>query len=82
MFDAAGIEDKFKSISHETLAGVSRGEISEAIGRVRTGEFDPGWERCELDERYPQYIRDNPDRFAHLILPARPGEPEAAGGRR
>lgn len=40
----------------------------QMLERIRAGDFEPGWERVELDDRLPPYIRRNREAFADLIL--------------
>ena len=66
--DTAFIVRKLGSYSHEENVfedGADR--LARLLARIRGGELEPGWERCELDE-LPAYIRDNRERLADLIL--------------
>ena len=38
------------------------------IQRLRAGQLQLGWERCELDERFPTYLRDHRDEFEDVLL--------------
>ncbi len=40
----------------------------QILERIRAGELEPGWERVELDERMPAYVRRNQAALADLIL--------------
>ena len=33
-----------------------------------SGEIDQAWERCEIDERFPQALRDNLGAYSDVIL--------------
>jgi hypothetical protein len=71
--DAAGIANKIRSYSHQENAekkGVAwdEGFFAERLDRIRSGELEPGWERWEIDERLPSYVRRNRDELAALIL--------------
>ena len=66
--DASAIAHKMSSYSHQESGG-SDGEAhyAELIARLRAGELQSGWERCDLSE-LPEYIRLNQERLADLIL--------------
>ena len=38
------------------------------VDAVRRGRIEPGWERWEIDERFPDFVRRNRERLAALIL--------------
>ncbi len=40
----------------------------QILERLRSGDFEPGWERVALDERMPDYVRRNQAALAALIL--------------
>ena len=51
-----------KAAAHEptSLAGV--------IEALKSGRLEPGWERWEVDERFPDFVRRNRQQLAPLIL--------------
>jgi beta-1,4-mannosyl-glycoprotein beta-1,4-N-acetylglucosaminyltransferase len=66
--DPAGLVRKSKSTSHQELAPVSEAGLQAMIDAIRRGQVEPGWERCELDGRFPDYIRSNRDGLAEYLL--------------
>ncbi len=69
--DASGIALKVNSYSHQEPAKArfrSAGHFQEILDRLRAGVLEPGWERVELDDSFPAYLRANPEAFADLIL--------------
>jgi len=66
--DASGIRYKMESTSHQEHAGSPVEAIAEALARIRAGERQAGWERLELDERFPAYLRANREAFADVLL--------------
>ncbi len=71
MTDASGIALKVNSYSHQEPAKArfrSAGHFQEILDRLRAGLLEPGWERVELDDSFPAYLRANPEAFADLIL--------------
>ena len=66
--DVTAIVRKLASYSHEeNVRADGRDRLAALLARIRAGEWEPGWERCELDD-LPAYIRDNRERLADLIL--------------
>ena len=66
--DAAAVFRKLGSSSHEENVhqdGVDH--VAGLLARIRAGQREPGWERCDLDA-LPAYVRDNRERLADLIL--------------
>lgn len=66
--DASAIVHKMSSYSHaENERPDGEAHYATLIERLRAGELEDGWERCELDD-LPDYIRQNRERLADLIL--------------
>ena len=66
--DATAIVRKLASYSHEeNVRADGRDRLTGLLARIRAGQLEPDWERCELDE-LPAYIRENRERLADLIL--------------
>ncbi len=63
-----GIIAKLTHQAHQEHAGTSERHVADALEQLRQGRFRPGWERCELDERFPAYIRENREEFADMLL--------------
>ena len=66
--DAAGIASKMSSYAHQEHKGLGVGDYAEKLKQIRAGETEPGWERWDLDDRFPTYLRQNQHKLAHLIL--------------
>jgi tetratricopeptide (TPR) repeat protein len=66
--DVAAITHKLSSYSHqENVRPDSAAHTAAALARIRAGELESGWERCDLGD-LPAYIRENRERLAPLIL--------------
>lgn len=66
--DAGAIAHKLDSYAHqENNRRDSLAHFSALLERLRAGETEPGCERCEIDI-LPTYVREHPERFAHVIL--------------
>ena len=66
--DAAGIAAKLGVTAHQEHAGVKASTVAANLARMRAGELEPGWERCDLDARFPAWLRENRDQFEDLLL--------------
>ena len=66
-----GIAAKLRSYSHQEHAGRSVKRIRGAMSWMRSSGVDNGWERLEIDDRLPAYVRDNAEALADFILPPR-----------
>ncbi len=67
--DAAGIAAKMSTTAHqEHSRGVKTKAVAQSLERIRAGDLEPGWERCELDGRFPAWLRANRDQFEDLLL--------------
>ena len=66
--DAPGIVEKLNNTSHQEHAGASQDAIAAVLTELRAGRLEAGWERCELDERFPAYLRTHRDEFEDLLL--------------
>ena len=70
-FDAAGISLKVNSYSHQEQDKPefrTQSHFQTILDRLRRGQFDPGWERAEIDDSFPGCVRRNREAFARLIL--------------
>jgi beta-1,4-mannosyl-glycoprotein beta-1,4-N-acetylglucosaminyltransferase len=65
---ATEIASKLNNSAHQEHAGVLSEEIQTMLSAIRAGRLEPGWERCELDERFPAYIRTHPQMFTDVLL--------------
>ena len=62
---------KYRNSAHTEVIKMGLGDddqIAALYERIRAGEFQPGWGRTEIDERFPAYVRENRDAFADFIL--------------
>ncbi len=66
---ATGIATKLRSYSHQEHAGQSVKRIRGALSWIRNSGVDDGWERLEIDDRFPAYVRENAESLAAFILP-------------
>lgn len=66
--DSEGLAYKLRNAAHQEHAGLQQEHFDALLARLRRGELEPGWERCELDGRFPAYIRDHQDELADLLL--------------
>ena len=66
--DASGIAAKLDNSSHQEHAGAEVHAIDGMLARIRGGEREEGWERAEIDDSYPAYLRAHLDDYADLIL--------------
>ena len=42
--------------------------LAERLAAIRRGKIKKGWERCEIDQSFPECIRRRPEELADLIL--------------
>ena len=69
--DASSISEKFRSYSHQGRSkAVFRSEsgVDAVLQRIRAGEFDEHWARSGIDERLPDYVRQNQAELTEFLL--------------
>ena len=68
--DPEGVAAKVRSYAHQEREAGWRdaGFVGDHLARIRRGDLEAGWERCEIDASYPAYIRAHADDLAALIL--------------
>jgi tetratricopeptide (TPR) repeat protein len=66
--DAGGIAEKLSNTSHQQFAGATTQEVATLLEQLRAGRIEAGWERCEVDERFPAYLLQHLDDFEDLVL--------------
>ena len=66
--NAAGIAAKMRLTAHQEFSGVRTKAVAAGLNRVRSGELEEGWERCDLDARFPAWLRENRDQYEDLLL--------------
>ena len=65
------IASKYRSYAHQEHEGpLWRDEVALAkrLARIRGGQVRGGWERCEIDETFPEWIQRRPEELDDLIL--------------
>jgi beta-1,4-mannosyl-glycoprotein beta-1,4-N-acetylglucosaminyltransferase len=65
---ASEIVSKLDNSAHQEHAGALSDEVQARLSAIQAGQLEPGWERCELDERFPAYVRSHPQMFADILL--------------
>jgi hypothetical protein len=68
---AEQIVRKHSSYAHHDTVLPDRRDLSsveDLLTRIRHGEPEPGWGRCEIDAGFPAYVREHKDELADLIL--------------
>lgn len=69
IFDPRGLAEKAQNTSHEQYKAMDEHTFVQAFEDIRQGRLEPGWERCDVDERFPAYIRQHQHgKLAHLLL--------------
>jgi hypothetical protein len=67
VMDEAGLIEKARNTSHQEQA--DRLEEGLQLYRdVKAGRLEPNFERCEIDERFPDYVRAHRAELASMIL--------------
>ncbi len=66
--DGSAIRYKMDSTSHQEHAGAPVEAFDAMLSRLRAGEREPGWERLELDERFPAYLQVHREEFEDVLL--------------
>ncbi len=66
----AAIADKYRSYAHQEHdpGKVDEAYLADRLAAIRSGKAKKGWERCEIDQSYPECIRRRPEELADLIL--------------
>jgi beta-1,4-mannosyl-glycoprotein beta-1,4-N-acetylglucosaminyltransferase len=65
---AIQLANKMKSYSHAEYAHKDDAFFQHRIAKIMRGEPDPRWERWEIDDRFPAFVRENRSSLADLIL--------------
>ena len=71
--DAERIARKYANYAHqESGKGLEalreRSSVEVLLNELQRGHVQEGWERCEIDEGFPAYIREHRDELSSLIL--------------
>ncbi len=62
------VEAKIRSYSHEERSYLDRAKLEVILSELRRGESGEPWVRREIDESFPQYIRQNVKALSPYIL--------------
>lgn len=65
---APQLANKMRSYSHAEHAHKDDGFFERRIAKIMRGNADPHWERWEIDDRFPAFVRENQQLLADLIL--------------
>ncbi len=71
IMDSAAVSRKMHSTAHteHTLKQAhDETHYDQLLTGIRQGTPEPGWERCDVDESYPAFVRERPDELAHMLL--------------
>ncbi len=69
--DAEAIADKFRSFSHQEEDKATFRDVDRTRARlnsIRAGSTNPVWERREIDDSFPAYVREHEEELGALIL--------------
>lgn len=70
--DAARLVAKVNSYAHQERGDDWRdvGTVDARLSSIKNGEFEDGWERAEVDETFPAYVRKHQGRLGDLLISA------------
>ena len=70
--DPSRLVAKINSYAHQEQAAEWRDvdHVDRLLSQIRAGAFEPGWERAEIDESFPAYIRQRRDELQDLLISA------------
>jgi beta-1,4-mannosyl-glycoprotein beta-1,4-N-acetylglucosaminyltransferase len=71
MNTAAQLAQKIASYAHQEAVAAgwaNDAKVAAAIADVRSGRFEDGWRRQELDDSFPAYVLQNSEALAEFIL--------------
>ena len=74
MCDPVRLVAKINSYAHQERGMEWRdvGHVDRLLSQIKSGELEPGWERAEIDDSFPAYIREHQDELADLLISAPP----------
>jgi hypothetical protein len=85
MMDAVAVSRKVDSYAHQEQSKAhfrSAAFYDGLLHRIRQGDYESGWERTDIDETFPDYVRRNQAALADMILdPPSPSQPALAVAR-
>lgn len=53
---------------HAPGAGADGSWVEPLLRQIKAGDLPKGWERCDIDDSFPRYVREHRDELADLIL--------------
>jgi hypothetical protein len=68
--DPARLVAKMNSYAHQER-GVEWRDVDlvdERLSGIRAGDYEPGWERAEIDESFPDYVLQHRDELKDLLI--------------
>jgi hypothetical protein len=69
--DAEFISDKFRNFSHQETGKAAlrdAGQTAERLQAMRAGLHEEAWERRELDDSFPLYVREHAEELGGFML--------------
>lgn len=68
--DSRWLVAKINSYAHQERRSIWRNQdhVAGFFADIRDGRLEPGWERAEIDDNFPRYIRENQDALRDLML--------------
>lgn len=68
--DPARLVAKINSYAHQERAAEWRDldAVDQRLADIKAGMLEPGWERAEIDESFPAYIRDHQDELKDFLI--------------
>lgn len=73
IMDSAAVSQKMRNTAHtehvlKDAGAHAASQYDDLLAQIRNGTCEAGWERCEVDETYPAFIRERTDELAHMLL--------------
>jgi hypothetical protein len=68
--DSRRLVAKVNSYAHQERKDAWRDEdrVARMFADIRAGRAEPGWERAEIDDTFPRYVRENQDALKDLMI--------------
>ena len=72
--DPGRLVAKINSYAHQERGGEWRDvdHVDRLLSQIKSGDLERGWERAEIDDSFPAYIREHQDELADLLISASP----------
>ena len=71
VMDSAAVSRKMHStahIEHTFKRAHDEAHYEDLLTQIRQGNAEAGWERCDVDETYPAFVRERTRELAHMLL--------------